>query len=158
MFIKFQFCFLDAPSLQTLASLGCWPVIIVGNSRKLMWEHSQSFLSLGTLGRQGNPAILTKLKTLIGGAGRKYFIVLLSEITPAKLDMMPSADAWVQIACPRLSIDWGHFFSKPVLSPYEANVALGEAVWKEDEYPMDFYEKGDSPWSNFGLDNAERTL
>lgn len=28
---------------------------------------------------------------------------------------------WVQIACPRLSIDWGTAFSKPLLSPYEVN-------------------------------------
>ena len=31
---------------------------------------------------------------------------------PQKLEMMPQADAWVQIACPRLSVDWGHFFKK----------------------------------------------
>lgn len=29
--------------------------------------------------------------------------------------------SWVQIACPRLSIDWGAAFSKPLLSPYEVN-------------------------------------
>lgn len=28
---------------------------------------------------------------------------------------------WIQIACPRLSIDWGTAFSKPLLSPYEVN-------------------------------------
>lgn len=26
---------------------------------------------------------------------------------------------WVQVACPRLSIDWGEAFSKPLLTPYE---------------------------------------
>lgn len=29
---------------------------------------------------------------------------------------------WVQIACPRLSIDWGSAFSKPLLSPYEVKM------------------------------------
>ena len=28
---------------------------------------------------------------------------------------------WVQIACPRLSIDWGEAFSKPLLTPYEVS-------------------------------------
>ena len=28
---------------------------------------------------------------------------------------------WVQVACPRLSIDWGYAFPKPLLSPYEVN-------------------------------------
>lgn len=31
---------------------------------------------------------------------------------------------WVQIACPRLSIDWGTAFSKPLLSPYEVSINL----------------------------------
>lgn len=31
---------------------------------------------------------------------------------------------WVQIACPRLSIDWGTAFEKPLLSPYEVSDAI----------------------------------
>ena len=42
-------------------------------------------------------------------------------------DAPKGADAFVQIACPRLSIDWGEDFVKPVLTPYEAEVALGRA-------------------------------
>ena len=79
----------------------------------------------------------------------------MSEIFPGKLAMMGDVEAWVQIACPRLSIDWGYAFPRPLLSPYEALVAMGvrEAPWlDEDEgqrasggkerrnlYPMDFY-------------------
>ena len=40
--------------------------------------------------------------------------------------MFSHVDIWVQMACPRLSVDWGHFFTEPVLSPHELNVALGE--------------------------------
>ena len=36
----------------------------------------------------------------------------------------------LQIACPRLSIDWGLSFSSPILSPYEAAVALQEIPWQ----------------------------
>lgn len=46
--------------------------------------------------------------------------------------------SWIQIACPRLSIDWGYAFPKPLLTPYEASIALGKAEWQE-VYPMDFY-------------------
>ena len=48
--------------------------------------------------------------------------VLLSEVAPWKLDMMSNVDAWIQIACPRLSIDWGEGFHKPTLTPYEVGV------------------------------------
>ena len=44
----------------------------------------------------------------------------------------------VQVACPRLSIDWGTFFRKPLLTPYELMTVLGEQEWQK-EYPMDFY-------------------
>ena len=48
------------------------------------------------------------------------------QVTPAKLAMLRGVDAWCQVACPRLSIDWGEAFLLPTLTPYEALVALGE--------------------------------
>ena len=49
----------------------------------------------------------------------------------------------------RLSIDWGLAFSSPLLSPYEAAVALEEVAWVgEGAYPMDFYAKDSlGPWT-----------
>ena len=75
---------------------------------------------LGTLGRQGNPAILSKIQKQLRSKGKKSFVMLVSEITPAKLALFDNKiDAWIQVACPRLSVDWGHFLSKqPVLNPY----------------------------------------
>ena len=52
--------------------------------------------------------------------------VLLSEVAPAKLARLAGPQAWVQVACPRLSIDWGEGFALPTLTPFEALVALGE--------------------------------
>lgn len=69
---------------------------------------------LGTLGRQGNPAILAHLEQLFTSRRLRYSVVLLSEISPAKLNAMSDVEAWVQIACPRLSIDWGEGFRIPV--------------------------------------------
>ena len=67
--------------------------------------------------------------------------LLLSEIFPGKLASMSDVECWVQIACPRLSIDWGYAFARPLLTPYEALVALGVRVnWdtaNEGVYPMD---------------------
>lgn len=112
---------------------------------------------LGTLGRQGNPAILGHVRSILKKHGKKSFVLLLSEIFPKKLEMFKHVDVWVQIACPRLSVDWGHFFQKPVLSPYELNVALGEEEWR-DVYPMDFYKAGSGRWSNYHQDNRNRCI
>jgi len=123
-------------------------------------DHAQTFgVILGTLGRQGNPAIVQRLRQALSHAGKRHFLLLLSEITPAKLQLLePTVDAWVQVACPRLSVDWGHFLStKPVLSPYELMVCLDETEYR-DQYPMDYYSQAGGPWSNYHGDNRERQL
>ena len=85
---------------------------------------------------------------LMSKAGISYIIVLLSEIFPEKLKLFEDVDAWIQIACPRLSIDWGTAFHKPLLTPYEAAVALKAVNWQGECYPMDFYaNKSLGPWT-----------
>lgn len=109
-------------------------------------------LVLGTLGRQGNPRILGQLQQLLAARGLHHVTVLLSEVSPAKLAALShGVDAWVQIACPRLSIDWGEGFTKPTLNPYEAFVALGEVPGWWDEgtsYPMDYYSSDGGAWGS----------
>uniref|UniRef100_A0A182QRW7 2-(3-amino-3-carboxypropyl)histidine synthase subunit 1 n=1 Tax=Anopheles farauti TaxID=69004 RepID=A0A182QRW7_9DIPT len=114
-------------------------------------------LILGTLGRQGSTKVLEHLERRLKHHGRDAIVILLSEIFPSKLALMEDIDAFVQVACPRLSIDWGTAFPKPLLTPYELSVVLGDAEWKIPEctaakddkpkpapslevaYPMDFY-------------------
>ncbi|CAN6470578.1 unnamed protein product [Victoria cruziana] len=81
---------------------------------------------LGTLGHQGNPRTLEHIQRRLAEKGHMSMLVLLSEVTPSKIALFEdSVDAWIQIACPRLSIDWGESFAKPLLTPFEAEVALG---------------------------------
>ena len=86
-----------------------------------------------------------------------YVPILLSEVSPAKLSLFdPHISVFVQTSCPRLSIDWGYAFDKPLLTPYETAVAVGTTVgWMDDgeakvaeerRYPMNFYEAG-TPWA-----------
>ena len=103
---------------------------------------------MSTLGRQGAPPVVKDLKVKISKVTKtEPIIVLLSEIFPSKLRLFSEVDAWVQIACPRLSIDWGVAFDKPLLSSYEANVALGICQFA-NPYPMDFYAYDSlGPWT-----------
>ncbi|KAF7507428.1 Diphthamide biosynthesis protein 1 [Endocarpon pusillum] len=100
-------------------------------------------LILGALGRQGNPHTLTLIENHLNASGVPFINLLLSEIFPGKLALFQDVDCWVQIACPRLSIDWGYAFPRPLLTPYEALVVLGgRSGWEETGvYPMDFYGK-----------------
>ena len=102
-------------------------------------------LILGSLGRQGNPYTMTMIENILKERETPFINLLLSEIFPGKLAMMSDIDCWVQIACPRLSIDWGYAFPKPLLTPYEALIALdsreGWDTANQGVYPMDFYAK-----------------
>ncbi|KAF5984681.1 diphthamide biosynthesis 1 [Fusarium coicis] len=99
-------------------------------------------LILGALGRQGNPHTLGLIEKELKARGIPIVHLLLSEIFPGKLALMSDVECWVQVACPRLSIDWGYAFPRPLLTPYEALVALGERQdWGEGVYPMDYYGK-----------------
>ena len=123
-------------------------------------KSAQTFgIILGTLGRQGNPAIVRQIQTSLRKHNRRSFLMLLSEITPAKLQIFgDKVDAWVQVACPRLSVDWGHYLSsKPVLTPYELAVSMEETEWT-DVYPMDFYSLEGGPWSNYHPENKPRQI
>nr|NVI70961.1 putative diphthamide biosynthesis protein 1 [Cucujiformia] len=62
---------------------------------------------IGTLGRQGNLNVVEYISKRIKEKQKEAVLILLSEIFPKKLDLFPQLDAFVQIACPRLSIDWG---------------------------------------------------
>ncbi|CCJ30596.1 unnamed protein product [Pneumocystis jirovecii] len=102
---------------------------------------------MGTLGRQGSLKCFQNLETQLKKKGIKYIRLLISEIFPSKLSQLYDIEAWVQIACPRLSIDWGYAFPTPLLSPYEAFIALDGIEWK-DPYPMDFYANHSlGPWT-----------
>lgn len=128
---------------------------------------------VGTLGRQGNPRVVDRLRALLARRGLPVTVVLLSEVFPAKLALMDDVEAWVQVCCPRLSVDWGAAFDgdlpsgpvsgasrrdpAPLLSPYEAFVALEEAEWLPGgAYPMDFYSAGGGPWTNYFRTDDER--
>lgn len=65
----------------------------------------------------------------------------------------------MQVACPRLSIDWGRAFSSPLLTAYEALVALGDLPFgvgaDNSRYPMDFYSAGSGSWTNYGQKRSQ---
>ncbi|VEN38260.1 unnamed protein product [Callosobruchus maculatus] len=113
---------------------------------------------MGILGRQGNPKVVDYLREQLKESGRKVSVILLSEIFPNKLELFRKIDAFVQVACPRLSIDWGKSFSKPLLTPYEAAILLKKEKFPSDSnYPMDFYANASlGPWTPNHKTDADR--
>ena len=94
-------------------------------SRAMACKDKSWGVILGTLGRQGSPKVLDNITKKLKDHGKSVFTILLSEIFPQKLKLMSSSvEAWVQIACPRLSIDWGMSFDK--VSIFETDESLNQ--------------------------------
>jgi len=65
------------------------------------------------------------------GLGKKSTLLAVREITPESLMQYPSIDAYVNTACPRISLDDSTKFKKPVLTVNEALVVAGKLTWKQ---------------------------
>merc|ERR1712216_817629 len=106
---------------------------------------------MGTLGRQGNPGIVSRIEERLIALKKNYFLILMSEIFPERIKQLSGdvnindkntnnnnitnihdkVDAWIQVACPRLSVDWGLGFHKPVLSSFEGITVLDSLLKKQ---------------------------
>jgi 2-(3-amino-3-carboxypropyl)histidine synthase len=64
-------------------------------------------------------------------AGKDAFLFAVREITPEVVMNFPTVDAYVNTACPRVSLDEPSKFQKPMLTLNEALVVVGEVSWKE---------------------------
>jgi len=71
-----------------------------------------------------------KIKELIEKKGYNAYLLAIREVTPESLLEFPAIDAYVNTACPRISLDAPGKFSKPILTINEFMVASGEASWE----------------------------
>ena len=67
--------------------------------------------------------------------GKKGYLLELEHIGPELIDFYP-VDAFVTTACPRIAIDDSVRYAKPLITPFELEVALGEKQW-ETGYQFD---------------------
>ncbi|KCZ76981.1 hypothetical protein H311_02013, partial [Anncaliia algerae PRA109] len=101
-------------------------------------------LIISTLGRQTNHLLLKNVKNELIKKGYQVYKIKIHEIKNEILDKFTFLDAFVQLNCTRLSIDWGICFNKPILNPYEL---FNDSF---NNYEMDFYSlEGNAKWKNF---------
>jgi 2-(3-amino-3-carboxypropyl)histidine synthase len=71
-----------------------------------------------------------KIKEIAEKNGKAAFLFAVREILPEALMEFPSVDAYVNTACPRISLDAPSKFLKPVLTVNEFMVVAGETSWE----------------------------
>jgi len=64
-------------------------------------------------------------------SGKKATLLALREVTPEALMQFPHVEAFVNTACPRISLDDASRFPKPLLTLEETLVVVGETGWEE---------------------------
>ncbi|GFO97574.1 diphthamide synthase subunit [groundwater metagenome] len=80
---------------------------------------------VSTKSGQNRMELAMRLKALAEKHGKKGFIIEMDLVTPEQL-LAFLADAYVNTACPRITIDDAERFHAPVLTPQEFESALGE--------------------------------
>jgi 2-(3-amino-3-carboxypropyl)histidine synthase len=72
-----------------------------------------------------------QLKLKLETKGKVACLFAINEVVPEALSGFPSVGAYVNTACPRLSVEDAQRFDVPVLSKNEVLVMLGEMSWEE---------------------------
>lgn len=72
-----------------------------------------------------------QIKRKLHRVGKKPTLLAVREVTPESLMQYPTIDAYVNTACPRISLDDASKFQKPVLTVNEALVVAGEITWEQ---------------------------
>ena len=93
-----------------IITLEKYEVELMKSVRQQMISNCKSAKNVGIifviLGRQGNPDILDNITKILKKNDITYNVILLSEIMDYKLMQYEECECFVQIACPRISIDW----------------------------------------------------
>jgi 2-(3-amino-3-carboxypropyl)histidine synthase len=98
-------------------------------------KDARSFLVLvsSKVGQERMP-LARELVESIRAHGRQATIMVMNEFRPESL-LAYYVDAYVNTACPRIAIDDQARYKKPMLTPVELEIVLGEREW--DDYRMD---------------------
>jgi 2-(3-amino-3-carboxypropyl)histidine synthase len=71
------------------------------------------------------------IKEKLEKKGKKATLLAIREVTPEALMQFSTVEAFINTACPRISLDEPSKFRKPVLTVNETLVVLGELSWEE---------------------------
>ena len=99
-------------------------------------DKAQTFgILIGEKPGQMRRTLALRMKKILEKHGKKGYLLALEHVGPELIDFYP-VDAFVNTACPRIAIDDSVRYAKPLITPFELEVALGEKQW-ETGYQFD---------------------
>lgn len=99
-------------------------------------DNAKSFgILIGEKPGQMRRNLAIRMKNLLKKHGKKGYLLAMDHVGPDLIDFYP-VDAFVNTACPRIAIDDAVKYAKPLITPFELEVSLGEKNW-ENGYQFD---------------------
>ncbi|KAI9657851.1 MAG: Diphthamide biosynthesis protein 2 [Alyxoria varia] len=129
---------------------------------------------INTLSVKNYMAVLRHVKQIIAGAGKKSYTVVVGKINAAKIANFSEVEGWVVIGCWESSLFDSKDFWKPIITPFELELALkadADRVWtgawdsnfddlltkpRQAESPNDFETTRENGQYNGSVDNDSR--
>ncbi|KAI0077998.1 diphthamide biosynthesis protein [Panus rudis PR-1116 ss-1] len=95
---------------------------------------------VGTLGVASYLPLISHIRSILKKAHKKSYTVSVGKLNPAKLANFLEIECFVLVACPENSVIEAKEFLRPIITPYELEVALQpEPTWT-GKYVLDFNE------------------
>ncbi|KAG8706963.1 Diphthamide biosynthesis protein 2 [Ceratobasidium sp. 394] len=93
---------------------------------------------VGTLGVASYIPLMTHLRWILSKAQKKSYTISVGKLNPAKLANFMEIECFVLVACPENSVIDSKEFYRPIVTPFELEIALGEDRSWTGEYILDF--------------------
>ncbi|KAJ7074706.1 diphthamide biosynthesis protein [Mycena amicta] len=93
---------------------------------------------VGTLGVASYLPLIKHLRTVLSRAHKKSYTISVGKLNPAKLANFMEVECFVLVACPENSLVEAKEFLRPIITPFELEIALqSEQSWT-GRYVLDF--------------------
>lgn len=93
---------------------------------------------VGTLGVTSYLPLIAHVRKLLARAQKKSYTISVGKLNPAKLANFMEIECFILIACPENSVINAKEFLRPIITPFELEVALqAEGTWS-GQYVLDF--------------------
>jgi diphthamide biosynthesis protein 2 len=95
---------------------------------------------VGTLGVASYLPLIAHLRQVLARAHKKAYTISVGKLNPAKLANFPEIECFVLVACPENSLVDAKDFLRPIVTPFELQLALQPSPTWTGDYVLDFDE------------------
>ncbi|KAG0072955.1 Diphthamide biosynthesis protein 2 [Linnemannia elongata] len=97
-------------------------------------------IAVGTLGVASYMTMIQHLKALIESKGKKAYTFVMGKLNVAKMANFMEIDCFVYVACPENTLIDSKEFYRPIVTPYELEIALSKSREWTGDYVTNFQE------------------